>query len=254
MNPSLEASSPFPTSTPEGQVEPVVEMITLHMGITLTIRPLHPEDTPLLRAFLSRLSPETIYFRFLSQWNELIQEEMMHLSAADDRKQMVLVAITDQSGREEIVAVASYDANPQMPEVAEAAFVVENGYQGKGLGTQLIERLVAYAYGRGICMFQYFVHPNNLPMLRLLRHSGPVIKKKQEYGVCEIWVRLEPKEEHQIWMTQGVHNERDAMQGIASREVQERIKPLVDALRDPMASFEAPAIAQRLLKEREEAE
>jgi acetate---CoA ligase (ADP-forming) len=207
MKPSLEAPTPLHISPPETRRGAVSDVINLRKGITLLIRPICPEDAPLLDAFLSRLSPETIYFRFLSQRNEHISEEVIRLSSGDAQKQIVLVVTCDQGDSEEIIAVASCYINAQLSKIAEAAFMVENGYQGMGVGTLLIERLVACAYGQGIRIFQYFVHPGNVRMFRLLQHSGTVIKKKWDYGTCEVWARLEPKKEHKKWMAQGIHDD-----------------------------------------------
>jgi GNAT superfamily N-acetyltransferase len=165
----------------------------------LTIRPIRLDDAPRLQELHSRLSPETVYFRFLAGQRVLTEKVAVNLANVDYRTRMALVATTDQDGKEINVAVAGYDVLLDNPDAAEAAFVVEDSYQGKGLGTCLMERLVAYACGHGVKMFQFLLHFGNIRMLHLIRHSGSIVQRRQSFGECEVWTRLEPKPDHEIW-------------------------------------------------------
>jgi RimJ/RimL family protein N-acetyltransferase len=108
---------------------------------------------------------------------------------------MALVATRDVLGEEIIVAVARYLViTPERPELAEIAFVVEDPYQGQGLGTFLCDRLKAYALAHGIKAFHADVHGTNTRMLHLIRQIGPVTSRRLDAGVVEITVDLERKE------------------------------------------------------------
>jgi GNAT superfamily N-acetyltransferase len=168
-----------------------VERVTLRDGTRLTIRPIQLDDKLRLQELFFRLSSESIYFRFLGQRKELPDKEAEQFANVDCRTRMALVTVNEQYGRSNIVAVAQYDAlTPDEPDIAEVAIVVEDGYQGRGLGTFLAKRLVAYAIKHGIRFFQFAVHQGNTRVLHLVRHSGLPLNIKTCCGIWEMRVDL----------------------------------------------------------------
>jgi GNAT superfamily N-acetyltransferase len=167
------------------------EAVYLRDGTPVSIRPIHPNDAARLQALFARLSPETISYRFLGRRKELPYEEAKRLAEVDYQTQMALVATCQQYGEEEIVGVARYAVIPgTWPAEAEAAIVVEDRYQGRGLGTSLLERLVAYANAHGIRAFLATVRHDNERMMRFIRRSGLPTESRVEAGVWEIRVGL----------------------------------------------------------------
>ena len=168
-----------------------IERVTLRNGTRLTVRPIQPDDKLQLQELFFRLSSESIYFRFLGQRKELPDKEAEHIANVDCRTRMALVAVHEQYGRINIVAVAQYDAlTPDEPDVAEVAIIVEDDYQGRGLGTFLAKRLAAYATKHGIRFLQFAVHHGNTRVLRFVRHSGFPLKSKSCCGIWEMRVDL----------------------------------------------------------------
>jgi len=173
------------------------EPVTLRDGTAVTIRPIRPDDARRLQALFYRLSPESISLRFLGHPKELPDAQAEQLANVDYQKRMALVATREQDGEEHIIAVARYAADPAgQPDLAEAAIVVEDEYQKRGLGTLLLSRLVAYAQAHGIRAFMATVHQNNIQIMRFVRHSGLPAESTLEAGVWEIVVKLEPEAEH----------------------------------------------------------
>jgi GNAT superfamily N-acetyltransferase len=168
------------------------EAVTLRDGTLVSIRPIRPDDAPRLQALFARLSPDTISYRFLGRRRELPCEEAKGLAEVDYQTQMALVATGDQEGGEEVIAVARYAVLPDTcPAEAEAAIVVEDRYQGKGLGTVLLERLVTYARKHGIRAFLATIRHGNSRMMRFIRRSGLPTESKMQAGGWEIRVGLE---------------------------------------------------------------
>lgn len=168
-----------------------VEKVTLRDGRLLTVRPIQLDDAPRLQELFFRLSPESVYFRFLGQRKELPDKEAEHFANVDYQTRMALVALAEHNRRENIVAVAQYDAlTPDEPDAAEAAIIVEDDYQGRGLGTYLAKQLVTYAIEHGIRFFQFAVHHCNTRVLHLVRHSGISFKIKSCHGIWEMRVDL----------------------------------------------------------------
>lgn len=167
------------------------ERVTLHDGTQVTLRPVVPEDAPRLRALFHRLSPESIYLRFLEPRKELTLEQARAFATVDYQRTMAIVAAMDDEGEEEIVGVARYGEDAEEPEVgAETAVVVEDSYQGRGLGTILLHRLVSYARDSGIKRMRAAVHTSNAQILRFVRRSGLPTQQRLRDGVWDITLHL----------------------------------------------------------------
>jgi acetyltransferase len=164
---------------------------TLRDGRALIVRPIRGNDAPFLQGFFSRLSPESIYLRFLCQKQELTDVDAAYFATIDYQARMALVAIDRAIGENNIVAVVRYDkCFRDERDVAEAAIVIEDEYQSQGLGVFLIEQLAAHARMQGIQLFHFSVHYSNVRMLRLIERIGQTVSKKQEDGVLEIRCKL----------------------------------------------------------------
>ena len=112
----------------------------------------------------------------------------------DYQTRMALVATLDQGGEAQIVAVARYAVIPTAgPGLAETAIVVEDRYQGLGLGTILLKRLVAYARRHGISTLLAMVRQENARITRFIRHSGLPVESRVKFGVWEMKKKLQAK-------------------------------------------------------------
>ena len=144
-----------------------------------------PDDWHRLQEFHKRLSSTTIELRFHGAKRELSTPLAHFFTDVDGHDRVAIVATTGTRGR--IVAVARYTRITQA--LAEVAFVVEDVYQGRGIGRQLMQRLKAAAVENGITQFVADVIPGNVPMFRLLESAGP-IRSHFEQGECEVYVNL----------------------------------------------------------------
>jgi GNAT superfamily N-acetyltransferase len=168
------------------------EAVTLCGGTEVTIRHIRPEDAARLQALFARLSPESVFHRFLGLRKELPDREAEQLAAVDRQSCMAFVATVPQNRGEGIIAVARYVTVPgTRPLEAEAAIVVEDRYQGRGLGTILMDRLATYARAQGIDAFRATVHQDNARILRFIRRSGLPTTSSVGRGMQEIRIGLE---------------------------------------------------------------
>jgi RimJ/RimL family protein N-acetyltransferase len=175
------------------------EVVALQDGTAVAVRLIHPDDAPRLKALYARLSPESLFFRFLELRKGLSDAEACSLANVDHNAEIALLAARIQRDEEKIIAVARYALIPTAESgLAELSIVVEDRYQGRGLGALLLKRLVAYARSHGVRTFLAVVHPENARMLRLIGHSGLPTESKVELGALEIRIRLqrtaEPRE------------------------------------------------------------
>jgi len=160
-------------------------------GTPVALRPIRPEDAPLLRALHARLSPESRYFRFFSARADLPIEDARQLATVDYRNQMAIVALPTQEPEPSIIGVARYGvADLSEPDEADAAIVVQDSYQGRGLGTQLLAQLIAHARAVGIKYFIANVDSMNTMMLKLIQRANLTTEMKLKSGVWDIRVRI----------------------------------------------------------------
>jgi acetyltransferase len=115
-------------------------------GTPVTIRPIRPEDEPLLVAFHKTLSEESVYRRYFNQLKldqRIAHERLTRICFNDYDREIALVAEhkTDRSGELEILAVARLSKERGL-NVAEFAMLVSDRWQKHGLGTELLKRLV----------------------------------------------------------------------------------------------------------------
>lgn len=168
-----------------------VEWVRLRSGQQVGIRPIQPDDAPRLQALFERLSPESVFLRFLGTRKTLTDQDAERLAHVDYDRRMAFVALLDDSPEEILVAVARYSAIADSdPLEAEAAVIVDDSLQNQGLGTLMLERLSTYARQHGIQRFWAAVHHSNSRILRFLRRSGLPMEKSLEEGIWDIHVSL----------------------------------------------------------------
>jgi len=107
---------------------------------------------------------------------------------------MALVAVLRQEDREQIIAVARYERDPAT-NLAEAAFAVRDQWQGRGLGTFLVQYLIRIAIINGLEGFTALVLSDNRRMLRLFQSTGYLIRSKYEENAWEISFRFDERAE-----------------------------------------------------------
>ena len=166
--------------------------IELADGSRVHVRPLRPDDEPLLHDAFARMSERSVYFRFFSPLKRLSDDLAHKLAAVDGNDRYALCATTHRISperREQIAGVARYDRVPGT-EVAEVAIAVVDDFQRQGLGSQLLAMLAAVARDHGIRVFTLIVLPENQSMLRLLRRMGWIHQAKLRGGMYEISFEL----------------------------------------------------------------
>ena len=139
------------------------------MDIAVATRAVQPDDDALLRRLWPRLSPDTVYRRFHSPLHYLPSETVRRLVTLDHDRREAVAAIVGG----EVVGVARYDRSPADPSTAEFAILVEDAWQGAGLGRQLLVELIALAGRRGVATLTASVQRDNDRVIGLIRHLLP---------------------------------------------------------------------------------
>jgi len=161
-------------------------VLELTDGTKVHVRPIVPEDEPLLIEAVAAMSERTVYFRFFSPLKRLPDALAHRLAVVDYNDRFALVATTHKpGGKERIVGVARYDRAANT-DVAETAVAVVDEFQRRGLGSALLTILGKVARDHGIKTFTLIVLPENQQMLGLLRKMGWIHHAKLTGGVYEI--------------------------------------------------------------------
>jgi len=156
----------------------LITSATLRDGRVVTVRPIRPEDAELEREFVEGLSPQSRYFRFFYQLNELTPSMLARFTQVDYDREMALVAVADVGhphGHLVFVGVARYVANPDA-ESAEFAVVVADAWQKHGVARALVGRLVDVATTRGFARLTGTVLRANTAMIAFVRSLGFTIR------------------------------------------------------------------------------
>ena len=140
-----------------------------HRGEKLFIRPIRPDDEPMLQSFTKRLTPEDVRLRFFGPMRELSHEMAARLTQIDYDRAMAFLLLDHK--RKELLGVGRLAADPGF-EQGEFALVVASDQQGKGYGALLLNHVLHYGKARGMKRVIGYVLRENNKMLGLAKHLG----------------------------------------------------------------------------------
>lgn len=158
--------------------------IALGDGSRVRIRQGHRSDRDLLLRGFGRLSPQSRYRRFLAPMAELNEQTVRYLTAIDHHDHEAMVALDEETG--EGIGVARYVRHSERRDAAELAVTVADDWQGRGVGTLLVEVLSARAREEGIRSFTALMLADNADMMDVLSRLAPVRVVDREAGTVEI--------------------------------------------------------------------
>jgi acetyl coenzyme A synthetase (ADP forming)-like protein len=202
--------------------------IILRDGTLATIRFTEASDREALRRFFHELSPESHRRRFFTLADPSDRLIDSFADSTQPARQATLVALRLFEGDLRPIAVGSYlDLGNG---AAEAAFAVGDAFQGRGLGTILLERLAITAAAHGFRRFEAMVLPENAAMLEVFHESGFEIRSKSERGVVTVLLSLSPTSE-----SVAAAERRQALATVASMRplLTPRNVAVIGASRDP---------------------
>jgi acetyltransferase len=166
----------------------------MRSGTPLTIRPIRPEDEPLMVKFQSTLSEESVHFRYfglLKLEQRITHERLTRICFNDYDREIAIVAICQPSGskEEEIIGVGRlikvHGANE-----AEFAIVVSDECQGQGLGKHFLKLLLEIGRQEGIELIFGHILPDNYAMLRVSKNLGFTVNYDSFAEVMRAEIRL----------------------------------------------------------------
>ncbi|MCL4470084.1 MAG: bifunctional acetate--CoA ligase family protein/GNAT family N-acetyltransferase [Sulfuricella sp.] len=158
-------------------------------GTDITIRPIRPEDAEMVQEFVRNLSEEAKYFRFMNTMHELSQTMLVRFTQIDYDREMALIAVTEQNGKEVEIGVCRYAINPD-GESCEFALVVSDQWQHKAIGHKLMAGLIDAARDKGLKTMEGEVLADNRNMLKLVATLGFTVATSEEDPAVKRIVRV----------------------------------------------------------------
>lgn len=174
--------------------------VVLRDGGTANLRPMTPQDADAVQAFHMAQSQNSVYLRFFTYKAKLTTKELKRFTELDYTDRVAFV-ITRSS---EIIGIGRYDRLDD-PTQAEVAFNISDLYQGRGLGSILLEHLAAAARENGIEQFTAEVLPENRKMIQVFSDAGYEVHRHFDDGVISLSFDIDPTEKSREVMESREH-------------------------------------------------
>ena len=179
------ASGGLVGQNPPGYPVDLERRAVLDDGAEVRLRPIRPDDAARLGELYDRLSLTTTYQRFFTVMRRLPADWAHEFATVDYERRLALVAERPTDHGPELIGVARYEPSEES-DAAEIALVVEDAWQGRGLGVTLLGDLLAAAEARGIRRFVAYVLGDNRRMLGVLTRHTDVRERSVESGVVTL--------------------------------------------------------------------
>jgi L-amino acid N-acyltransferase YncA len=153
--------------------------------IALDIRPVSPDDAPDVRAFYESLSADTLWLRYFVTVPPLEQRDIDWFVNVDHGDHVALVAVVKLDGIRCIVGEARSIRSHADPELAEVAVVITDAWQGKGIGSRLVDALAATAAESGVRQWRVVRLSENIAAARVFQRAGNAVTDDVTAGVRE---------------------------------------------------------------------
>jgi RimJ/RimL family protein N-acetyltransferase len=176
---------------PDNRSEEYRKVVIIRDGSNVQFRPIVREDEEKMLDLFYRLSPHTVYLRFHGVLTQMSRDRVAHFCTVDYDDTFALVATAGEGVEEKIIAVGRYYRLPKT-DAAELALVVEDAYQGEGIGTHLLEQLASIAMEKGIRFFEADVLAENQQMMDVLKNICFQTNVELEQGVYRVSLNLTP--------------------------------------------------------------
>ncbi len=173
------------------QVQFIVSSTTFRLtdGTPVSLRPMQPGDVPALLEMHGRLSPDSIYYRYLHPYKPTF-EELDRLARMDRAIGAAFVGVTQEPGKERVIGLGFYQTEAENRATGQPAFLIEDEYQNQGLGRALARLVIEHARLNGLKVLNAVIHPANRRMMHLIKKSGMPYKARLSYGACDVRISL----------------------------------------------------------------
>jgi acyl-CoA hydrolase/ribosomal protein S18 acetylase RimI-like enzyme len=158
---------------------------TTRTGLEVFIRPVRISDEPLIKDLFYSLSDNSMYRRFISRRKDMPHERLQEFVIIDYTREVSIIALLKEEDKDTIVGLGQYNIDT-LTHTAEVSFVVNEEYQNRGIGSELLNYLTLLAKKQGLLGFSAEVLVENRPMLHLFEKMGFGMEKRVEEQTYEL--------------------------------------------------------------------
>src|SRR5262245_30714227 len=157
-------------------------------GWRVFVRPIRPEDEPLIHRMLKHVTMQDLRLRFFAPMKEFTHEFIARLTQLDYARAMAFVALDEASN--ELVGVVRIHSD-SIYESGEYAILLRSDLKGRGLGWTLMQMIIEYARSEGLKAISGDVLKENTTMLDMCRQLGFQVKPdSSEPDICDVRLKL----------------------------------------------------------------
>jgi acetyltransferase len=167
------------------------ERLRLKDGREIFLRPIRENDRDLILDLFNRISPRSVYQRFLTNLHTLPEGLLHRLANPGHPRGLALAGVADEEGREALVGVGRYSMDPDGSH-ADLALAVRDDWQKLGLGKALIQRTVAAAGEHGVTRFTSMMDPGNTVMESIIIGLGYEVSYSLRSGFYQVEITVRP--------------------------------------------------------------
>ncbi|MCG8687497.1 MAG: GNAT family N-acetyltransferase [Desulfobacterales bacterium] len=162
---------------------------TFKGGKTVRFRAMKPSDEEAMRRFFYRCSREMVFYRFFYSIKTMSHDKMQEYVNVDYANEFSVVGFGGKKGEGKMIAEARL-VTSEDGDMGEVAFLIDETYQGVGVGTYLMELLISEGRNRGLKSLSAQVLSDNQPMIKVFEKSGLPLESRLEGGVYQVTITL----------------------------------------------------------------
>lgn len=157
-------------------------------GTEVLLRPIKPEDEPMIGEMLATVSEQSLRFRFFGNVPNFDHSRLVRFTNNDYDREIAIIAELTQEGRKRIIGVARLMGDPDL-RCGEFATLIHDEFQGKGLGFKLVDLIIGIAHEKGFHEIGGYIASENRRMLHVVEQLG-FRQVKTEESVVEVRLDL----------------------------------------------------------------
>ena len=165
---------------------------TFKGGVEVRFRAIKPSDEEEMRRLFYRFSDMAVYYRYFGHIAAMPHTKTQEYVNVDWNHTISIVGLVDEAGHGRVIAEARFIKEPRGPN-AEVVFVVDEEYQGLGIGTYLYKMLVRLAKERHVQGFTADVLFSNIGMMKIFKKGGLPVKATLENGVYQLTIPFDTR-------------------------------------------------------------
>lgn len=175
----------MPTTLTPGYPARYERRLTLRNGRTVFLRPILHTDGPLIVDLLNRMSPQSVYLRFLRRLDAFPEKMLHRFTHVDYSSEFALVAVVEEDGKDAIIAVGRYGHDPH-EDFTDLGVAVRDDWHHFGLGKAMLAKIVDIAKDHGISRFTGMMDPHNTIMRQTLLDLGYEVEYSFRSGNLQV--------------------------------------------------------------------